>query len=862
MRRVVLLLLFTALLGTVPVTASAQGTSDTVYDHVATCLAEKRQLAVLALIDQSSSLRKTDGEDRRVTALTGMLANLSRYGSMGESADHKIQIQLAGFGTAFYPGPWQEINQQTRPALEAQAKDFAGRDSDNDTDFARAMLGAQDQFRGLDARSGDPVCRLLLLFTDGMYELGTASVDRPYAAGVGKNDLRGIVRRGEQFLCDPGGVVDQLRSAGTAILAIGLVADKPDPGKAVDQTFMQSIAERDAPGRRCGDIRTPPGKHVVATGISQLLAAFDQAIVTALNGTNLPGQEQVPVCAPSSPTDARCARQFTLDSSLREFHLLLNLGAPGVVARIEAPTGATADLLAGQTFELAGAAITVAGLADLHLVADGVLPPGRTEWVGTWTVRFVDTTGQNANAVGQSQVTVFGGLIPVADPAPPPFQAGERTEFAIRISDAAGSPQTPANFVRSATVTAALADGQGNEELLTVGPVQPDGSYRVRHGLPVGIQSPFVDLKLTLEITTTSGLRLRPRSTGYRIPVKQPSAYPTVDPVELRLSPIVGEGTANGTFTVTGGPGGSGCAWFGQAGFQQAPRDTGRLATTFQPDATDEQHCVRVAAGEQKTVTMSVSAEVVRSGLAQGQVPVTLTGGSEPARQVMLPVRFEMQHVPGTRQQVLFVLLIVVGWLLPFLVLWLINWFTARFVAPDQLFHTSIDVIVTPDGIVTKPRERLLRQVLDHRSFGPMTGFTGGNRRFGIDDLTFRTRTPLLPWILPYGLVHADGKPILTSGGAVRGLAKGRVGFELNNTWVFVVDTTDLPTGSMTATDFRISGQLLLLLTDFQLAEKTARLLAEVDRDLPGRVSNVAERLRREEPEIVATPTVYIPPRA
>jgi hypothetical protein len=858
MRRILLFLLIAfALLTGGAVPASAQDPAGTVYGHVANCYAKSNKLAVLALIDQSSSLHRTDPGARRVDALTGMLDNLARYGSMGETGDRRIQVQLAGFGTGFYPQPWQEINQQTGPALKAEARNFATRDNDNDTDFAMALAGAQSQFRELDAREGGQVCRLLLLFTDGMYELGSANVDRPYAAGVGKGDLRGIVGRGQHFLCDSGGLVDQLRSADTATVAIGLFPARPDgrPDGKVDQSFLQSLAERDAPGQHCGDSTTPPGKYLAATSLIELLRAFDKAILEALNGTPADGPQQVPVCAPTAPTDARCARQFTLDPSLREFHLLLNLGAPGVVARIEPPRGGGADLQPGRTFELAGAGLAVVTLADRDLVADGTLPPGRTDWVGTWTVRFVDTTGQNANAVGQSQITVFGGLVPVADPAPPKVQAGEPTDFAIRITDAAGSPRTPADFVRSTTVTAVLADAQGAETRLAVGPVQPDGSYRVHHDVPVGIQSQFVDLTLTLDVTTTGGLRLRPRSTGYRIPVQQPSAYPTVGPLELKLSPIVDEGTANGTLTVTGGPGGTGCAWFGPADFRQAPRDTGKLASTYQPDATSEGQCVRVAPGEHKTVAVAVSAETVRSGLAAGRIPVTLTGGTGPARQVVVPVRFEMEHVPGAKTQLLFTLLVCTGWLLPFLVLWLANRLTARFAEPGLLRYRQLDVVITP-GTVHTENGRRLHEVLDQRIFGPMTGLAGGNRRFTIDGLSFRARVPV-PWILPYGVVRAGGKPVLASGGSLRGKGKARVGFELNTTWVLAIDETAQP---MTAEDFRVTGKLSLFVTDFRVAEKVTQLLAEVERDLPERVAAVAERLYREKSEIPEPSVgVYVP---
>ncbi|HET6706426.1 hypothetical protein, partial [Amycolatopsis sp.] len=382
------------------------------YAEVATCYQARGRLNVLALVDESSSLGNTDPGGRRVNALVAMLDELARYGGPGEGRPSgHIDIQLAGFGTDFRPGHWTELNPATRTGLEDEARQFAKRNKQNDTDFAAALIGAQRELA--TKGDGSPACRLLMLFTDGVYDLGTTTIERPYAPGVAGSDLKTIVDRGRHFLCDQGGLVDQLRASGTVLLAIGLVSDR-----SRNQSFLQSVAERDAGAEHCGTTGSPPGKYLAAESLTELVRQFDSAIVQAFGGTPATTPVDAGVCAADRPGDARCTRTFALDQGLREFHLLLNLGAPGVVADLIAPNGQV-QRLTPATATVAGAELTVSRLTNLDVVVDGRLPATSAVWAGQWTVRFVDVTGQNPDAVAHAQITVFGGLVPVTDPAPP-----------------------------------------------------------------------------------------------------------------------------------------------------------------------------------------------------------------------------------------------------------------------------------------------------------------------------------------------------------------------------------------------------------------------------------------------------------
>ncbi|MFC3448401.1 hypothetical protein [Amycolatopsis speibonae] len=835
--------------------ASAQNGPATAYSEVASCFTARGKLAVLALVDESKSLKSTDRDANRVDALVSMLRTLARYGSTGEGTPKKsIEVQLAGFGTSFAAGPWRELNPSTIGDLEGQAKGFAERDTANDTDFATALLGAQNEFVRKDAVSGtQPPCRLLLLFTDGMYELTTKNLERPYGGGASRTDLDAIVSRGKEFLCGPGQLTDQLREAGTAIVALGLASR--------EQGFLQSIAERDAPGSHCGDSNSPPGKYVAVGGLEELRSAFDSAIAQALGGTPVPSPQPVTVCALASPADERCAQRFALDQSLREFHLLLKLGGPGIAVDVTPPKGNTVRLTADHRSPLTvgGAELTVSALTASDLVVDGRLPAAAPEWVGTWTVRFVDTGGTNPAAIAQSQLTVFGGLVPVIDPEAPEFQAGKRTDFRIRVTDTAGSPRTPADFVRSAKVSASLTDPQGKTEDIPVSP-GAEGSYTAGFAMPDTTSSSVATLKVTLDVVTASGLRLQPRVVTRQVTVKPPSAYPTVTGA-LDLPPILDSGTTTGSLTITGGRGGKGCVWFTPR-FTRIPPNTGAMATRFTPDATDPQRCVRVGPGQSTQVAVEVSPENVRSGVAQGEFTATLTADGESSRELNVPVRFQMDRPPdAVTQWALFVLIVVGGVLLPFVLLWLLNRWSARYLDPGQIRHAERDVEVTSIDVRDAATARPLREVLDVQSFSYLDGAPSERcKSFASGVLNFGRRIPVLPWALPHGTVRAGGAGVLTAAGGGRRKADwGRVGFDLGQTWVLVIDQVSPDTQGP------LRGTLHLFVTDFHIGAKLGRLLEAVEREVPAEVRNSADRIQPREtgpiPDSEPEPEPFIPPK-
>jgi hypothetical protein len=886
-RRVVpaLLAALLVLLGPSPATAQpataqppAAGDADAL-GTVASCLRERGHLLVLALIDESGSLQNADAENRRVAGLRAALRSFAQFGRGPDSTDSpRIDVLLAAFGTGFGEvGGWTSLNGDTLPELESRAAEFAQRNQAVDTDFAAAVDGAKGALtrRAAEATgAGLPEpCRLLLMFTDGQYDIVPRSgEEKPYAPGIPLSDDTGVEDAGRRFLCDPAGVADQLRATGTVVVAVAL---RPADGPAPDQSFLRGLAE--AQGGGCGDLRAPPGVFVEADGLGRLLEAFDTAVTREiLIGDAIPGRPETPVCA-ADDADSRCVRTFRLDEALSEFHILVNLARPGIAVDISAPDAGPERLRAGtdRRFSLGGAELDVVSLSDLDLVIDASLPPGDPSWVGTWTIRFVDETGTNADAVTRSQITVFGGLTPVVDPRPT-FTAGQPSTFDIDVVDAAGSPRTPAEFVRTATVAAAVVspDGQRTPLRLT-GPVA--GSYRTSYTVPAEATYPSIDLEMTLNVTTRGGLRLQPRVQTYHLPVRPPAGYPVLTPTELVLSPIIDEGEAAGAVTVTGTPGGTGCVWFGGLDAVSAPDGAGSVTARYQPAAVDQASCLRVEPGQSVAVDLRAQPEAVRNGLVAGGLRVLSTGAEPEVRETVVPVRFEMERNPALGPLVaLLVLLLVLGALLPLALLWGLNRYLARFQTPGLLRRAVKDVRVGSDDVeLLEPWPHPIS-----RGFGPVTAPRSdaspekASRSFVDDDLQFVARVPLLPLQLPYGVVQCDGRDVFASGGAEgRGeRRRGRVSFGLHPTWVFVVDRVELRSGSGSDADRVVYGRLYLYVSDEGVVAKASRLWERTRVELPAAVAAAAATLSsgdfatvgggpdRGPHEPPSDPDVFVPP--
>ena len=148
------------------------------------------------------------------------------------------------------------------------------------------------------------VCRLILWFTDGKFDISTSSQRRSWAQDIAldsKTNTRLAVQRGRDLLCAPQGVANELRRQSTYVFTMGLTGPK---FTGADEQLLRSVTLGvDGCGETDG---SNLGWYLGDADID----ALRQCVVKVFSG--MPCTPSVPVaCSNTEP----CEYRFTVDAS-------------------------------------------------------------------------------------------------------------------------------------------------------------------------------------------------------------------------------------------------------------------------------------------------------------------------------------------------------------------------------------------------------------------------------------------------------------------------------------------------------------------------------------------------------------------
>jgi hypothetical protein len=847
-RRPFLLVLLLALLGVIGPASAQEGTDGDPLDGLAACARDTGRLSVLLLMDESGSLPRTDPEAQRVAAAQTAVRSLARLGASPQVA---VDLAVAGFSVDYgLVSPWSELDGDSVGDLVRGLETFRDRDDGLDTDFAAALLGAEDEFSRRAAETGGAGCELLLLFTDGDYDVeerNTAArrqtgVEKVYAPGIRLDEpdnAARVVELGRELMCESDGIVDRLRGEGVAIVTIALEQEISND----DRAFLQAVSTGGAQATSCGETEGT-GVYVSAGGLTELLRGFNRAANQIAGGTAGLDEASLPICDRERCVEG--SREFDLDPAYEQFHLLANTGAPDVLVEVLGPGGAgSVQLSSGEngTVAVGSVDLEIVWLSPIDVAIDGVLPASGDDWQGTWTLTFIDPTGRHADAVASAQLYLFGGLSPelVVEPQ---IRMGETATFEVQVVDAAGTPRTPADFVRSADVSVSVTDPvTGRIEELPVDGPDVAGASTASWSVPDDLQAASVNVSTRLDVVAATGVALQPRVHTTVIPVQPPATFPSLGPASLELSSISGaSGTATGILTISGGAESGGCVWFEGVNVGRAPRNSEDVVGTTSPEASTEAACLAVGAGEQRDVELLVVVDRVASGSVEGAVVARL--GSDASADLLtseLPFTFEMHRpVDQARRIGLTALLLTIGFAIPFLVLWLLNWWGARFQPLAHLRTAAVPVRVDAAGRVlrTDGTERPLR--FEPADFRNAPGSDEPVRDARVEDVHFRPRVPLWPFLPAHGVATAEGAHLTAAGGSFsrKRTIRGKVPFSLARQWIFTLADADIPEDG--APDVR--GTLRIFLPLGPMQRQIGPTLDEIGRSLPTAAHDLARR--------------------
>jgi hypothetical protein len=844
--------------------AQTEEGGDPALESLATCLRERESLMVLFLMDESGSLQRTDPDAQRVVAANVALTNLQRLAAveMGHRSP-AIAVGLSAFTTEYNSvTPFTALDEDAAAELRRDIDSFAERNNGLDTDYATALEGAlEDLSRGaaeISGETGVTPCRAIALFSDGDYDIELRNTEfrrsqgltRPYAPDL-PLDVEGnpelVIERGKAEICAGDGIRDQLVDDGAVLMTVALTDDI----SAEDTAWLEAVSVGSADGETCGTrVTAEDGSFFGADNLPGLIAAFDRVTQLLGGGSELPVEEELRVCERTFCAEG--TREFELDETLSRFHLLGDLGAEEIRLEVRAPGETTPIALPAD-----GSGSLTAGGADLQfdwlspqaVTLDATLSRDNRDWVGTWSVTFIDPTGENPDAPAQSRIYLYGDVVPELVEVPQ-LRLGETAPVTVHLVDSLGTRLDTGAIQGSVAVSATVIDPT-NEEEVDIPLEGPDveGRYTASYPVPEGLEASFLSLRLRNVVTTAAGVRLAPFTSTYQLPVTPPVEYPRIETTELRLTPVTGVGTATGSLRIVGGDR-TGCVWFEEASFARAPDEAGPLTTTLSPAAFTAEECLSIRAGETTEIDVAVENSELGSGRVEGTLGVVLgVEGEERQIRQGVPLSFDLARPVDQAVRALLFAALLLLCVLPILFMYLLNWLGAKFEAAHELLYADIPVVVGLADQIRRAGARDGRLLPVLEDFANVAGPATRSRRLGIGPLHLRGRVSRSPFKPPYGVAMVEGRHVASAGRMrKRGRwAKAEVPLALAGTWLFILNesaTRESVPEDGQPDDGEIHGNLVLILSYAAsgFASQVERLEGKLEVDLP----SAARALARE----------------
>ncbi|MFM8972649.1 MAG: hypothetical protein ACKOOG_08420 [Actinomycetota bacterium] len=806
--------------------------SNSAFEAIGGCFAARKQVLVALVMDESASLGDaatdrpgTDPDARRVTAAQVAVDGIANLAAQGT----RVEVLLTGFAERLTTyGGWRRLAPSTRGAIGRELEGFRTRNSGIDTDFYNAMDGVRLALarRTADLAAGDP-CRLVLLFTDGRFDIDS-DVPKPYASADLSKSAKADL--GVAALCSPGGPMQQLRDDGARTLTLALSDPAAGAGKA-DPAFLRRLATGD-----CAMPSPQYGAAFDATDAAGLVGQFD-AIATRLRGGTPVG------------SDCRTAQRIAVPAAISGIHVFADGGDPAADLMVTPPRGDAIrlDPSDDDRIRIAGADVRVTTTSDRFVTFDATAD-GDTDsdrWAGTWTFAM-DPAGGRARC----QVSVFETWRP--QPREVTLQRGIAAEVRIDLVGPDGDRVPGDVLPAGATVGATVADSSPAAEPRPVPVRRDDDHWIATVDLPGTFPGQTAVLAATLRLPLAGTVVTS--SPGVASLTVRQSGFPALSPDRLRLSTVSGTGSARGTLTIDGD-----AAYPGQVCV---------LRVTFAgatPIAADELRpgtragtCVPVAADGRARLGISVDVGAEGNGRVNGQLVLRVTGVNGRTLDTSVPFAFSvLPPVDAGARNLLFVVLLLAGIAAPLLLLLALARRDAAFVHPPGLRAARLRVRVYADGGLRRLTSSGEAPPLDfaEHDFVDAGLEPGRAHRFNWAELGFRAVWSWNPFAEPYGVVTAAGRFVTASEGTVAGAGPetdGRVPLTLPGTWIFELDPGDIVEGDRRAVDGTVT---VFIAAGAPFAEQAPRVM----RSFTGFFAELAAAIHRR--HLAAEPTTVSPAR-
>lgn len=822
-----------------PVSSSAQPAAGTPVPGwstaTQTCVQANGRLDVLFMVDESKSLEKSDPTGARVDGLTAALISMAQANAASPTPA-EIDVALGGFGVDVHR--WVEFTPLTRDSvggLVAESEGFRLRNQELDTDYFAALQQSQSWLSARAAATSagsKPACQMIVWFTDGQYDIedrtGPRTSKLPHSkepdtsidlAERGAGDR--LETRGRAVLCEPAGIVDQLRVSKIPIVAVGLNTQ----ASPFDDAYLRSLVE----GEGCGT-EPPLGELKPAGDVDDLIIDLSTVAQTTSGPPPVP-LPPTPVCPEDQPSPD-CIQRFSIPDAVGRFTILGLPQEGGTSLELQPPGGGPVIRLeSGKTgvASASGASISTAWIKERVVVATLTLPQAPA-LRGDWTASFVSPS-PSPGAKARATIQIFASF-EIAVTAPATLNGGEQAQFGITVSSPGADNVTPLPL-ESADVSASIRrDGRSEAVEMDV-VAAAAGDYTAGVVVPEEYAGGNLVLEVRVQphVSAEGGEAFPPSTKTFEFPVTPMAGLPTVVTKRLAFGGIEDEGSATATIEVRGDDNVDGCVEIGRAEFPATIRTAG------EPSLEADDGCIDVAAGSTERIEVRLAAGRAADLAVSGEVDVTVKGGSETSTWT-LPITAQFDRKVDTFTQTgVAVVLLVAGVLAPLLLMWLVGSLMARFRNPSDLKVAQYDVRITSAGVLGPDG---LPLVVDLDPFRPFADSEGNLRSFDVGATDFSARAPRSPFGAASGRASIEGRLSVGPDGSAG--ADAIVPLALRSSWVLQADpssirsTDDLNSGA----DFSVSGALLLFLS---LGAETEGDLAALRRAVAGDVVTAARQL-------------------
>lgn len=770
-----------------PVSAYGQGPG---LSSLAACIANTHRLDVAVMMDESGSLGypsdgmpATDPTAQRVPALQQLLAGLASL--TNGPTPVSVRVGLSGFSTnAVVVQPFTALTTSVLPKMDALAATFATKNNGPDTDFYSALSAIQQQLAAQAAAAGGQTCQTFVLFTDGIYSFSVRpGLTRSYAPGLSANtqaDANALAAAGQRAICEPGGLIDQIRGDGIYAITVGL-----GPGAGPGAAFLSGVAGAGG----CGARPSPGGLFLPAADVGSLIEAFDVAGAELSGGTDVGSTSGTP-------------RPFYVGADLSKVLILIHTTSTtaGVTATLVDPEGQSLSVPSSGNATLDGLSFSVGNQANGYLAIDGVTTSSTAPWVGQWAIA---TTSAPSSAT-TSDVLEFPDLVPTLAPGTTLLR-GRLSKLVIGLRRLSGAPPLPTEQSAALSMTVEVVDPTkaSAQTAVKMTPGTAAGTFSGTYRVPTGDPATSVNLDVTLTSLAPNGSVLTRAQRSFPVSIALPPSYPTVKPSRLNFEGITGGAVGHATVTLIGGAT-AGCVSFGTFSPRVVPKGL------QVPRITVPTGCISVAPHQHRVVVLQLRHRGGGNGLLRGSLSVFVHDAAGQHLRLSIPATASFQlPIHQARRIVLLVVLLLAGILLPLLFMYGLALLGARFRPSGLLRYVDVPVAVTSSSVEATPGPPLDPKVLISH-VAPVPEGNRHSRRIQIPGgLLARSFVSINPFGAPTTVVEHPERDVVASNGTERvsGRWRGRISPRLGVAWIFQVDGRDQTQGG----EARLHGTLTLL---------------------------------------------------